>query len=92
METLAFPNFSKKLLTVHVANGQHNYLVEGPRFEHQAGRWFLVGVTPREGSGGDWAASVPVAIAWDQVTAYRVFDSAEQYVERYARFKEIKKA
>lgn len=91
MESPSFPDFAKKLLTIHLVDGQHNYLIADPRFEQQGGRWFLVGNTPKEGSGCDWAAGVETAIAWDQVSAYRVFDSVDQYVERYARFLDFEK-
>ncbi len=91
MSTPQFPDFSNKLLLVHLTGSQHNYIAVDAVFKLLGGRWFLVGNTPKGVSTGDWDASVEVAIAWDQVSAYRVFDSAEQYVARYAKFREIKK-
>ncbi len=79
------PDLSSKLLTVHIVGGQHNYIVEKPMFENQCGRWFLVGITPGGTSKGNWAAGVPVAIAWDQVSAYRVFESAADYLLKYSK-------
>ncbi|HVT73333.1 MAG TPA: hypothetical protein VHD61_09360, partial [Lacunisphaera sp.] len=90
MNPAEFPDFTNKLLTVHVASGQHNYIVFSPVFRLQAGRWFLVGNTPKGVSTGDWDQSIEVALAWDQVSAYRVFDSTEHYVERYAKFREFR--
>jgi hypothetical protein len=91
MSELTFPDFTNKLLTVHLAAGQHNYVVYSPVFKLQAGRWFIVGNTPKGVSTGDWDESIEVALAWDQVSAYRVFDTAAQYIERYARFNALKK-
>jgi len=86
-----FPDFTNKLLTVHLAASQHNYIVFDPVFKLLGDRWFLIGNTPKGVSTGDWDESIEVAIAWDQVSAYRVFESTEQYVARYAKFKETKK-
>lgn len=86
-----FPDFKNKLLAAHLAASEHNYIVFDPVFKLQGDRWFLVGNTPKGVSTGDWDQNIEVAIAWDQVSAYRVYDSAEQYVERYAKFKEFKK-
>jgi len=91
MTQSTFPNFADKLLTIHVANGSHNYHVYSPVFKLFGDRWFLVGNTPKGISTGDWDQDIEVAIAWDQISAYRVFDSVEQYVERYAKFTAIKK-
>ena len=91
MDSIVFPDLSHKLLTVHIIGDQHNYIVDNPRFEKQGGRWFMVGNTPKGTSTGDWDENIEVAIAWDQISAYRVFESVDQYVARYAKYKEIKK-
>ena len=50
-------------------------------WESQGGRLFLVGPVPHGASKNNWCDGLPSAVAWDQVTDYLVFDSAEHYAE-----------
>jgi hypothetical protein len=85
------PDFTNKFLSVSIAGDEHTYAIDCPRFETQGGRLFLVGSVPRGGSTADWSEGVVSAIAWDQVTDFLVFDSAEDYVKRLAKFKKHKR-
>lgn len=80
------PNFTGKTVSVGLAGEDTTSAIENPRFEMQAGRLFLVGTVPRGGSPRNWAAGIPVAVAWDQVQDYMIFDSAEDYRVRLKKY------
>ena len=74
------PNFEDKVIYVQlVGDKRYNLVLDKPHWEDHAGRLFLVGVTPPEGSDGDWCEGVLGGIAWDKITDYLVFDSVEDY-------------
>ena len=75
------PDFSKKVVSVSIAGEDDGRCLEHPHWETQGGRLFLVGVVPGCASKNNWCGGVPSAVAWDQVTDYLVFDSAEHYAE-----------
>ena len=77
-----FPDFSNKLVSVSLAGDDDSRALEHPSWAMQGGRLFLVGTVPCGGSTRDWCAGVVTAVAWDQVTDYLVFDSADHYRER----------
>ncbi len=78
------PDFTNKVISVSIAGEEDGRCIENPRWETQGGRLFLVGSVPRGGSTNDWCDGIPSAVAWDQVTDYLVFDSAEHYLLRLA--------
>ena len=79
------PDFSNRAVTFYIADTPIEYAVtlQSPIFERQAGRWFVVGRRVSTGSE-DWTAGASVAIAWDGVLQYMVFDSAEDFTRRLA--------
>jgi hypothetical protein len=84
------PDFTRKVVSVSIAFEDDGRCVEHPRWELQGGRLFLVGTVPHGSSNNDWCGGIPSAVAWDQVTDYLVFNSAEHYascVRRYERKK-----
>jgi len=78
----ALPDFSKKLVSVSLVGDKDGRALDRPRWVTQGGRLFLVGTVPRRGSTRDWCEGLASAVAWDQVTDYLVFDSADHYRER----------
>jgi hypothetical protein len=78
----SLPDFSKKLVSVSLVGDQDGRAIDRPRWVTQGGRLFLVGTVPRGGSTRDWCEGIVSAVAWDQVTDYLVFDSADSYRER----------
>jgi hypothetical protein len=91
MKKTLHPDFTKKFVSVSIVGDEYSYALNCPRFEMQGGRLFLVGTVPRGGSTGDWSEGAVSAVAWDQVTDYLVFDSAEHYHKRLALFKKHKR-
>ena len=79
----SIPDFSDKSVTFYLANVPFEYAVtiDSPKFEIQAGRIFAVGHVVASASN-DWSADSIVAIAWDQVSQYLVFDSVEEYKKK----------
>jgi hypothetical protein len=75
------PDFTNKVVSVSIAGEDDGRCLECPRWETQGGRLFLVGAVPPGASKNDWCGGIPSAVAWDQVTDYLVFDSAEHYLE-----------
>ena len=75
MADLNVPDFFGKVLILEYGSSSQGVAyVEDPHFEEQAGRLFVIGTSPIGVSPG--FDGTPVAVAWDTVTAYHVFDSA----------------
>jgi hypothetical protein len=91
MQRNKLPDFTGKVVSLSLAGDQHTYAMESPQFETQAGKWFVVGTVPRGGSTKDWSEGVVCAVAWDQVSDYLVFDSADDYAKRLGRFHKHKR-
>ena len=89
MKRTTFPDFSGKFVSLSIA-GDSGYTMDRPHFEWQGGRLFLVGIVPHGGSNGDWSEGAGCAVAWDGVTDYLVFDSAEHYQKGLAKFRKYK--
>ncbi len=85
------PDFTKKVVSVSIAGEDDGRCLEHPRWETQGGRLFLVGTVPRGGSRSNWCGGIPSAVAWDAVTDYLVFDSAEHYLERVRVYERSKR-
>jgi hypothetical protein len=75
------PDFTNKLVSVSIAGEDDGRCLEHLRWETQGGRRFLVGTVPHGGSTNNWCGGIPSDAAWEAVTDYLVFDSAEQYLE-----------
>jgi hypothetical protein len=80
------PDFSKKLLQVTLSEKTNTYAIDRPTWLMRGDRLFLVGRVPHGSSRGDWLKGTVSAVAWDQVAAYFVFDSAENYRKRLKIF------
>lgn len=52
-----------------------------PRFEYQGGRLFIVGTVPQDATESNWVLGCQGAVAWDRVTDYYIFDSAEAFTK-----------
>ncbi len=79
----SLPDFGDKAVTFYLANVPFEYAVtlDSPSLERQAGRVFAVGKVLPSGSH-DWTSGVRVSVAWDQISQYIVFDSAEEFAGR----------
>jgi hypothetical protein len=62
-------------------------LLEKCSLKTQEGRVFLIGTWLRSDSTA-WNAGLHVAIAWDCVTDYLIYDSLEEYRVRSKRYKD----
>lgn len=82
--TLDYPDFRGKAVVLFCRGRDIAFpiVLAYPRFEVQAGRLFLVGVTPPRDSVGEWADGVPRGVAWECVDTYVLFDSVEEYLMR----------
>jgi len=80
------PDFSKKLVQASLSGKTNTYAIERPKWLMRGNRLFLVGRVPHRSSGGDWLGGAVIAVAWDQVAAYYVFDSVENYRKRLKMF------
>ena len=50
-----------------------------PRFEYQGDRLFIIGKVPKGATESDWCENKIVAIAWDRVSEYYIFDDLKDY-------------
>ncbi len=85
------PDFTDKLVSVGLHGEDEGRPLLHPRWELQGGRLSLVGTVPHGGSSGDWCEGLTNAVAWDEVTDYLVFDSAEHYCQRLAVYERKKR-
>jgi hypothetical protein len=85
MAEAGLPDFSGKVVFVHLPReGFHWVLVEA-KFERQGDRWVIVGEPcyDREYHGdNDWARGARVGIPWKHVAYYVVYDSIEEFKAR----------
>ena len=91
MKQSKHPNVSDKFLSLTVIGDDHTLTMDCPRFELQAGRWFIVGLIPSGVTNGDWSEGAVRAVAWDQVAHYLVFDSADDYRAGLKKFEKYEK-
>ena len=89
--TAGLPDFTRKVVSVSIAGEDDGRCLEHPRCETQGGRLFLIGTVPRAGSSNNWCGGIPSAVAWDAVTDYLVFESAEHYLERVRVYERSKR-
>lgn len=77
------PDFEGKAVTFYLTNVSPDCAstLDSPRFELHAGRLFAVGYSVSS-NANDWTAGAYVCVAWDQVSYYIVFDSAEDFAVR----------
>jgi hypothetical protein len=76
------PDFTNKVVSLSIPGEEDARCLEHPTWERQGGKLFLVGKVPRGCSTNDWCEEIAAAVAWEAVTDYMIFDSAEQYRER----------
>jgi hypothetical protein len=84
------PDFTRKLVSVSLKGAEDSCAIDRPHWEAQGGRLFLVGTVPRGGSTRDWCEGIVSAVAWDQVTDYLIFDSADHYRKQLAVYERRK--
>ncbi len=77
------PDFTGKAVTFYCAGLASDFAItlDSPTFELQAGRMFAVGNVVPSGSE-DWTAGAQVAVGWDHVAEYIVFESASDFAQR----------
>lgn len=75
------PDFSGKCVSITTIDGEDssNIDVFNPVFENQVGRIFLKGRSPKGSTESGWVEGKEVAIAWDRVSDYFVFDSQSDF-------------
>lgn len=81
------PNFSGKVVSVSFVGADDTHAIENPTWKTQGGKLFLVGTIPRGGSTRDWVKGIVCAAAWDHVSDYLVFESADDYRKRLQVFR-----
>ena len=84
MNEMTFPDFTDKIVAVELSSDPDIpfTVLSKPRFELQGGRVFLCGVVPRGVNDSDWCADAPVAIGWEQVVSYYLFESVDDLKEK----------
>lgn len=82
-------DLSDKILHVRYSRGRKSLEIalENCRLEDQQGRTFLVGKWLRS-DPQSWNAGLNVAIAWERVSDYLIYDSLEEYRVRRKRYKD----
>ncbi len=76
------PDFSGKVVIFYTSNEGGSHTLASPVFEVRAGRLFVTGRSPVVGG---WMDGLAGAVAWDAVSAYLVYDSAEAYKAAFKR-------
>ena len=85
------PDFSNKLISVSLVGDDDSRAIDCPRWEMQGGRLFLIGKVPHGCSTADWCEGIVSAVAWDQVTDYLIFDSADHYRKQLVIYEKRKR-
>jgi hypothetical protein len=88
MKKPTLPEFGNKVIQVSLVGDDHGFAMASPHFVKQGERLFLVGVVPPGGTSSNWSEGAVVAVVWDRVTDYMVFESVEIYQrgrEKYRR-------
>jgi hypothetical protein len=82
-----YPDFRRQTVVLFCRGRAEVYpiVLANPRFEMQAGRLFLLGVTPQRDSVGGWADNVPRGVAWAAVESYLVFPCTREYLARLSK-------
>jgi hypothetical protein len=91
MKTDYVPDFTGKQVNVYTTHASNrSYLMEDVSLEVQAGRTFLIGRVSTAYAENVWAKGRLACIAWDCITQYLIFDSADQYRQEMERWNAIK--
>lgn len=78
-ETNTFPDFSNKVVSFSSDDGALTLV--NPQFEFQAGKLFVTGTIPKDGTNNNWAEGRSAAISWESISDYIIFDSQKQFSE-----------
>ena len=83
------PDIGEKILHVRYTRGTKHLeiLLEKCHLEVQEGRAFLVGTWLRSDETS-WNAGLNVAVAWDCVSDYLIYNSLDEYQVRRKRYKD----
>ena len=73
------PDFSGKCLSISLIDDSASHDLCDPHFEYQGNRLFIIGTVPRGASVSDWCEDKTVAIAWDRILEYYIFDGFKDY-------------
>lgn len=80
----SMPDFTGKCISITtIGDGDSSIDIYNPVFENQLGRIFLKGISPKDSTESGWAEGCEVAVAWERVSDYFVFDS-ENHFEKAA--------
>ena len=74
-----YPDFSGKYISITIKDDEISHDLFDPKFENQAGRIFITGITPHGATESNWVSGIKSAVAWDRVTDYFLFDDIESY-------------
>jgi hypothetical protein len=90
MTDSTYPDFEGKTLLVYLNGRQPEdaYLLDNLKIETLLGRLFITGHVTALGGPLNFTRNLPIAIAWDQIQNWIVFESSEQYFERRREFYE----
>jgi hypothetical protein len=84
------PDFKGKIVVLYLSNPsrpiQDGIVLEFPEFSQVDNRLFITGRIPEFG-GDDWISRLQTGIAWDMVQSYLIFDSREDYLQRFSKGK-----
>mgnify|MGYP006981144983 CR=1 FL=1 len=78
---IVYPNFEGKCISLSMINSEesNNIDIFNPTFENQAGRIFIKGTSPKGSTESGWVEGCEVAVAWERVSDYFVFESSEEF-------------
>jgi len=82
MKTQQFPSFRGKIVLFYRRSFDRSSLLKNINFQTHAGRLFVCGAVAPEGSAYNWARGLSIAVAWEEVAEYIVFNSAADYKRR----------
>ena len=93
MSNDSLPDFAGKVVSLyhtHKPDDDGAALCDA-HFERQGGRLFLLGAPAPGTTVNNWLDGKTIAVAWDTIDAYYVFDSLKDYLDRRAKaWKEVK--
>ena len=74
-----YPDFKGKTLSIQIVDDDINYDMSDPIFELQGNKLFIKGIVPPDSTGSNWTKGTEIAVAWDRVVKYNVFNSVKEF-------------
>lgn len=90
MQDENLPDFRGKLVVLYLSDAprsiQDGVVLEFATFQRYGERLFVVGRVPEiEDESLDWIANLQGGAAWDSVSFYLLFNSREEYLNRFSK-------